>query len=159
LVAFAGFGGSRCEEPYTAPGDRIETSAFKSAISLLPGEPVSPAWIAALTFFAVVTAVAVGPLLAAYLMRVRSKHVPPTQGLTYECGEEPDGLAWIRFHPRYYVVALTFVVFDVEAAFMLPWALNVGDLRIVALVEMVVFVGILMLGWAYAVRKGALTWQ
>jgi len=68
-------------------------------------------------------------------------------------------VAWIRFHPRYYVVALLFVLFDVEAAFLLPWALNLESFGTVALIDMGVFLGILLLGWLYALRKGALKWQ
>lgn len=116
-------------------------------------------WIAALAFTGIAAAVALGTLLVARIMGVKSKKAPPTRDLTYECGEEPDGLAWVRFHPRYYVVALAFVVFDVEAAFLLPWALNIRPAGLVAIVEMFLFLGILLLGWAYAVRKGALKWQ
>lgn len=116
-------------------------------------------WYAALAFGVATAAVALGTLFAAKLLAVRAKNLPPTRAMTYECGEEPDGAAWVRFHPRYYVVALAFVVFDVEAAFMLPWALNLEPLGMVAVVEMFVFLGILVLGWLYAVRKGALTWQ
>ncbi len=117
-------------------------------------------WIAALAFVAVAAAVAWGTLLLARILSVKAKRPPPTRELTYECGEEPEGDAWVRFHPRYYVVALVFVIFDVETAFILPWALNLGgSMGEVLLVEMAGFVGVLLLGWAYAVRKGALTWQ
>ena len=57
------------------------------------------------------------------------------------------------------VVALLFVLFDVEAVFLFPWALNIRALGEVALVDMFIFVGILLLGWLYALRKGALKWQ
>lgn len=121
---------------------------------------MTSAWTAAFVFVLVGAAVALGTLLLARVLAVRAKHVPPTQSLTYECGEEPDGLAWVRFHPRYYVVALMFVLFDVETAFVLPWALNLGaGLGEILLIEMGLFVGVLLLGWLYAVRKGALTWQ
>lgn len=121
---------------------------------------MAESWYAALAFVLVGAAIALGTLFAAKLLRVRAKHVPPTRELTYECGEEPDGAAWVRFHPRYYVVALMFVVFDVETAFLLPWALNLGaGVGEILLLEMALFVGVLLLGWAYAVRKGALTWQ
>lgn len=113
----------------------------------------------ALAFAAVATVVTLGTLLLARLLRVRSKAPPPTQTLTYECGEEPDGDAWVRFHPRYYVVALVFVIFDVEAAFLIPWALNIKPLGTAAIIEMFLFLGVLLLGWLYAVRKGALKWQ
>ena len=79
--------------------------------------------------------------------------------MTYECGENPDGEAWIRFHPRYYVVALLFVLFDVEAAFLFPWALNIDGLGTLALVDMGIFLSILLLGWVYALKKGAIKWQ
>jgi NADH:ubiquinone oxidoreductase subunit 3 (subunit A) len=98
-------------------------------------------------------------LLGARVLRVRAKEVPSTRGMTYECGEEPEGRVWIRFHPRYYVVALIFVVFDVETVFLVPWAMTARSLGLFALVEMVIFAAILMLSWGYALRKGALEWQ
>jgi NADH-quinone oxidoreductase subunit A len=117
-------------------------------------------WLALSLFLFLAAAVAFGMLLVARLLRVRShKELPATRHMTYECGEEPDGDAWIRFHPRYYVVALLFVLFDVEAAFLLPWALNIEDLGTLALVDMGIFLFILLLGWVYALRKGAIKWQ
>ena len=98
-------------------------------------------------------------LAGAAALRVRSRTDSPAKFDTYECGEEPDGMAWVRFHPRYYIVALVFVLFDVEAAFLFPWALTIRDMGLIALVDMVIFIGILVVGWAYAVRKGAITWQ
>ena len=98
-------------------------------------------------------------LIGAAIVRVKSKRDTDAKFDSYECGEEPDGAAWIRFHPRYYVVALVFVLFDVEAAFMFPWALQLRKWGIIGLADMGVFLGILMLGWAYAVRKGAIKWQ
>lgn len=118
-----------------------------------------PEWYAALAFVGVAVVVVGGTVLGARLLAVRARKVPPTRDLTYECGEEPDGVAWVRFHPRYYVVALAYVVFDVEAAFLIPWALNIRPMGIVVIAEMFVFLGILLLGWLYAVRKGALKWQ
>jgi len=121
---------------------------------------MSPQWSAALAFVLVAAVVAVGTLMAARVFGVKARSKPPSRDLTYECGEEPEGSAWVRFHPRYYVVALMFVVFDVETAFILPWALNLGPRGGgMLLVEMGLFVGVLLLGWGYAVRKGALTWQ
>ena len=117
-------------------------------------------WLALALFLVLASAIAFGMLLAAKLLRVKSrKPVPPTRGMTYECGEQPDGDAWIRFHPRYYVVALLFVLFDVEAAFLFPWALNIEGLGTLALVDMGIFLSILLLGWVYALKKGAIKWQ
>ncbi|MDH5492423.1 MAG: NADH-quinone oxidoreductase subunit A [Myxococcales bacterium] len=116
-------------------------------------------WAAALVFVGLSFVVGASMLLAARILRVRSRHASRLKLTTYECGEEPDGPAWIRFHPRYYLVALIFVLFDVEAVFLFPWALNIRALGEVALVDMFLFVGILLLGWLYALRKGALRWQ
>jgi NADH:ubiquinone oxidoreductase subunit 3 (subunit A) len=119
---------------------------------------VPQAWICLWTFGAVALAVAGGTLLAALLLRVRSRKYSEARTRTYECGEEPDGGAWMRFHPRYYLVALVFVIFDVEAIFLLPWAVSLRDMGAVALWSMLIFLAILLLGWIYAVQKGALRW-
>jgi len=116
-------------------------------------------WIPALVHLAISFSVGFVTLLAARLLTVRAKRESAARVLSYECGEEPEHQAWIRFHPRYYVVALVFILFDVEAAFLIPWALNVRGLGDVALVAMFVFAAILLLGWVYALRKGALKWQ
>lgn len=120
---------------------------------------MTAAWWSILGFVLVTGAIVGGTLGAAVIFRVKAKLVPPTRALTYECGEEPDGLAWVRFHPRYYVVALVFVIFDVETAFLLPWAVNIKPMGWSAIASMFVFLAVLMLGWLYAVRKGALKWQ
>ena len=116
-------------------------------------------WGAALAFLVLSAVVGVSMLVAARLLGVKSRSNSSLKTLTYECGEEPEGPAWIKFHPRYYVVALVFVLFDVEAVFLFPWALSVRDLGGVAIVDMLIFVVVLLLGWAYALRKGALKWQ
>jgi NADH-quinone oxidoreductase subunit A len=77
---------------------------------------------------------------------------------TYECGEEPVGNAWIQFNIRFYVFALIFVVFDVEAVFLLPWATVFRELGPLAYVEGLVFIGILVVALAYVWRKGDLAW-
>ena len=116
-------------------------------------------WAAALSFMVVCAIVGISQLVAAWILRVRARKQSPLKRLTYECGEEPEGPAWLKFHPRYYVVALVFVLFDVEAVFLFPWALNIRALGGLALIDMAIFVGILLLGWLYALRKGALRWQ
>ena len=77
---------------------------------------------------------------------------------TYECGENPTGSAWIQFNIRFYVFALIFIVFDVEAAFLLPWAVVLKELGTLAFVEGLVFIGILAIGLAYVWSKGDLEW-
>lgn len=111
------------------------------------------------------TAVGVGfifvTLLVGSLVR---PNIPTLEKLsTYECGEIPVGSAWMNFNIRFYVVALVFVVFDVEVAFMFPVArvfrtwVESGN-GVVALLEIFVFIAILLLGFAYAWLKGDLDW-
>lgn len=80
---------------------------------------------------------------------------------TYECGVEPEGDFWTQQHVRYYIFALLFVIFDVEAAFIFPWATVMGTIPngTAVLVEMFVFVGILVTALVYAIRKGLLRWM
>ena len=78
---------------------------------------------------------------------------------TYECGNEPVGSPWVSFNFRYYLFALLFLLFDVETAYIYPWAVKAKALGLFAAVEMFVFIGILAFGLVYAWRKGALEWQ
>jgi NADH:ubiquinone oxidoreductase subunit 3 (subunit A) len=77
---------------------------------------------------------------------------------TYECGENPTGSAWVQFNIRFYVFALIFIVFDVEAVFLLPWAVVFGTLGPLAFVEGLVFIAILVVALTYVWRKGDLEW-
>jgi len=90
---------------------------------------------------------------------IRPKKPNPVKLSTYECGVESIGDAWVQFRAQYYIYALVFVVFDIEAVFLLPWAVAYGQLPLYALVEGVVFILILALALAYAWRKGALRWS
>lgn len=114
---------------------------------------------ALIAYLIAATIVAGGMLVGAWALRVRSTKPSAIKSETYECGEAPSGMAWVRFHARYYVVALFFVLFDIEAAFLYPWGLVVRELGPAGLVAVLSFVGILMLGWVWAARKGALEWQ
>jgi NADH-quinone oxidoreductase subunit A len=78
--------------------------------------------------------------------------------INYECGVDPVGVGWSQSQIRYYVFALLFVMFDVEAVFIFPWAVRLEQLAVFGLVEMGVFVLILALGLLYAWRKGVLRW-
>lgn len=113
-----------------------------------------------LFIFLMICAVSVGGLLVvASLVRVRAKQQHALKHQTYECGEADTGVTWVRFHARYYVVALFFVLFDIEAAFLYPWATVVRELGTGGLTAIFSFVAVLMLGWLWASRKGALEWQ
>jgi NADH-quinone oxidoreductase subunit A len=76
----------------------------------------------------------------------------------YECGIEPTTDARDRYSVRYYLVAMLFVIFDIETVFLYPWAVIMDRLLVFGLIEMLVFLGILIVGYAYAWRRGALEW-
>src|SRR5919109_602228 len=76
----------------------------------------------------------------------------------YECGIEPVTDARDRYSVRYYLVAMLFVIFDVETVFLFPWAVIVDELALFGLIEMIIFLAILVTGYAYAWKKGALDW-
>jgi NADH-quinone oxidoreductase subunit A len=76
----------------------------------------------------------------------------------YECGIEPATDARDRYSVRYYLVAMLFVIFDVETVFMFPWAVIFGQLKLFGFIEMLVFLFILIVGYVYAWRKRALEW-
>ncbi len=93
------------------------------------------------------------------LARLVRPNVPSTEkSTTYESGIDPIGSGWSQANVRYYVFALLFVVFDVEAVFLFPWALVFEDLGTQAFVEMVIFIGILAIALLYAIKKKVLEW-
>lgn len=76
----------------------------------------------------------------------------------YECGENPEGTPWIKFNIRFYVVALIFIIFDVEVVLLFPWALTYKDYGVYGFVVGLIFLLVLGLGMAYEWRKGDLEW-
>ncbi len=100
--------------------------------------------------------VAIGMFIA-WLLRPHRPY--PSKLATYECGEVPFGDTRVRFNVRFYIVALIFLIFDVEVVFLFPWATVYRNLGWFAFVEMLVFLGILLIGYAYVWRKGDLDWD
>jgi len=100
------------------------------------------------------------PAAALTAGRVLRPHKPtdPKQ-TTYESGNEPVGEGQVRFNVRYYMFALMFVIFDVETVFLYPWAVAYGKLGLFALIEMLIFAALLVLGLAYAWKKKVLKWN
>jgi NADH-quinone oxidoreductase subunit A len=96
-------------------------------------------------------------LVAAWV--VRPKRWYHGKLTSYECGEEPVGSSWVKFNIRFYVVALIFLIFEVETVFLFPWALVYKDLGMFAFVEMLIFLFILFVGYAYVWSKGDLDWD
>jgi NADH-quinone oxidoreductase subunit A len=99
-------------------------------------------------------------LAVAYFLRPHDPY--PEKLTTYECGIDPLTESWAQFYVRYYLYALVFVVFDVETIYLYPWAVTLRDLLapmgLFVLFDMLVFLTILVVGFAYAWRKGALEW-
>ena len=77
---------------------------------------------------------------------------------TYECGEEAEGSAWLQFNIRFYIIALIFLIFDVEVVFLFPWAVVFKEMGLLALIEMGIFLLILIAGLAYVWVKSDLDW-
>ncbi|MEI8133788.1 MAG: NADH-quinone oxidoreductase subunit A [bacterium] len=77
---------------------------------------------------------------------------------TYECGEDPIGSSWLKFNVRFYTVGLIFLLFDVEIVFLFPWAVVYKQMGVLAFTEMLVFLAILIVGFAYVWVKGDLDW-
>ena len=114
-------------------------------------------------FLVVGVAFVVITLIASFIFR---PHKPEGEKLnTYECGEVPFGPAWLQFRVGYYIYALIFLIFDVEAVFIFPWAAallgfsKTRALAVLGVVDMVIFVGVLAVGWVYAWKKGVLEWK
>ena len=123
---------------------------------ILPSSGFLTSHAAILAFLVVVVAfLAVNLLLWRVLRPSRFSEEKLT---TYECGENPTGSAWIQFNIRFYVFALLFIIFDVEAVFLLPWAVVFKQLGPLAFVEGLVFIFILVVALAYVWRKGDLEW-
>ena len=108
-------------------------------------------------YLAIIVAFGVVSLAAARLL---GPHRPfPAKTESYECGAQPIGSAWIQFPVGFYLVALVFIVFDVLAVFLFPWVLTVRTLGARGIGVMLVFLTILLLGWAYAYRERILEWK
>jgi NADH-quinone oxidoreductase subunit A len=95
-------------------------------------------------------------LLAAKLFRPSKPS--KNKAMAYECGVDPIGDSRARYSVRFYVIAILFVVFDVETIFLFPWAVQYKALGLFGLVEMLVFLGILIAGYVWVWKKGALEW-
>ncbi len=110
-----------------------------------------------LIFLAIAIAMAVLMVAAAFIV---ARQRPDSEKLSaYECGFEAFDDARSRFDVRFYLVAILFIIFDLEVAFLFPWAVALGDVGLFGFWSMVVFLGILTVGFVYEWRKGALEWE
>jgi NADH-quinone oxidoreductase subunit A len=110
-----------------------------------------------LVFLAIAGAVAVAMVAGSFML---ARQRPDSEKLSpYECGFAPFDDARIRFDVRYYLVAILFIIFDLEVAFLFPWAVALGDIGLFGFWSMVVFLAVLTVGFIYEWRKGALEWE
>jgi len=123
--------------------------------------PVDPnstaAFLLILMMVVVATGFAVGTIAASYYLGRRVNTAEKL--MPYECGITPVGNARERFHTRFYLIAMLFIVFDIETVFLYPWAVVYKQLALFGLIEMVVFIAILLAGLVYVWGKGALEWD
>ena len=119
-------------------------------------------YITVFVFMAVGALLVGGGLFASSLLRPDKPN--KTKSEVYECGIDPVGGGWSQTHIRYYIFALLFLIFDVEAIFIFPWAIKLEDFAmsgqgLYVLIVMLLFIGTLLEGLVYAIRKGVLRWE
>jgi NADH-quinone oxidoreductase subunit A len=110
-----------------------------------------------LVFIFVALGFGVVTLVLSYM--VQPKYPEPEKLSAYECGSEPFSDARMPFPVRYYIFAMLFVIFDVEVIFLYPWAVVFNKVGLIGLVEMMIFIALFLVAYAYAWRKGALEWD
>tara|TARA_Y100000590_G_scaffold294655_1_gene332030 strand:- start:167 stop:598 length:432 start_codon:yes stop_codon:yes gene_type:complete len=119
-------------------------------------------YIPVIVFAALAVGLLIAPLVIQHLVSPRHDKSESKQ-MSYECGEVPEGSAWVKFNIRFYIIALVFIIFDVEVVFLFPWAVVYQDFiasgnGLLVLIEMLLFVTILTIGFAYVWVKGDLDW-
>lgn len=123
----------------------------------MPGAFIPSDYLPIGLFILVAAGFGLGSLLLGYFLRpsrpYREKLLP------YESGIDPFTDARMPFPMRYYIIAMLFVIFDIEIVFLYPWAVSFADIGMIALVEMFVFILVLGIGYVYAWKKGALEWD
>lgn len=105
------------------------------------------------------TAVALVAVALGIARAISPSSYNPQKGEAYECGIPTRGKSWMQFKVGYYLFAILFLMFDVETVYLFPWAVVVQDLGIYGLVSIIFFLVVLILGLAYAWKKGALEWK
>jgi len=108
-------------------------------------------------FLGIAAAIGIGFMLAAWVLA--PSNPDPEKVSTYECGFEAFDDARMKFDVRFYLVAILFIIFDLEVAFIFPWAVTLGETGLFAFWSMMVFLGVLTVGFIYEWKKGALEWE
>lgn len=104
-------------------------------------------------------AVALGLVLLVSAMIIAVRNPDPEKVSTYECGFNAFDDARMKFDVRFYLVAILFIIFDLEVAFLFPWAVAFGEISMLGFWSMMVFLGVLTVGFAYEWKKGGLEWE
>ena len=110
-----------------------------------------------LAFILVAFAFGAGTLVLSYFAQPRLPD--PEKMSAYECGSEPFSDARMPFPVRYYIIAMLFVIFDIEIIFLYPWAVAFDKVGVVGMIEMIIFIVLFVVGYVYAWKKGALEWD
>jgi NADH-quinone oxidoreductase subunit A len=114
-------------------------------------------YLPVLVFLIIGVLVGVGPILIGFIL---APHNPDNEKLSpYECGFEAFEDSRMKFDVRYYLVAILFIIFDLEIAFLFPWAVVLDQIGIFGFMAMALFLGILIIGFIYEWKKGALEWE
>ena len=119
--------------------------------------PLLQDYLPLVVFIAVAVALSVALFLAPFL--VAYKRPDPEKLSAYECGFNAFDDARMKFDVRFYLVAILFIIFDLEVAFLFPWAVSLKDIGLFGFVSMAVFLGVLTVGFVYEWKKGALDWE
>ena len=123
----------------------------------MPGTFMPSEYLGVLIFLLVATAFGIGSLVLGEFLRIRRPYAEKL--MPYESGNAPLGEPHMRFSVKFYIIAMLFVVFDVEAVFLYPWAIVFDKIGLYAFIEMVIFIAILLVGYIYAWRKEAFVWD
>ena len=126
-------------------------------ITIMPGSYVPTDYLPVVIFMMAATAFGIGALLIGELLRLKRPYSEKL--MPYESGNLPVGEPRYRFSVKFYIIAMLFVIFDVEAVFLYPWAVVFDRIGLYAFIEMVIFIVILFVGYVYAWKKEAFKWD
>ena len=133
---------------------QADTTAEQAAEAALRANQTN--WLLIFIFLQLIIGLAVSMMFIPMLFRPNNPN--PIKGVAYESGMPPIGEAQQRYTVRYYVIAMLFVIFDIEAVFFYPWAVAFNAIGWYGFIEMVLFIALLFVAYVYAWRKGALDW-
>ena len=124
---------------------------------VLTGNLMLSSWLPVLIFLILVSGFAAVSVIGSYIVGMRKPSLAKLG--PYECGMQPVGTARDRFSVKFYLVAMLFLLFDIEAVFLFPWAVVYRDLKLFGFFEMLIFIATVLAGYVYVWKKGALEWD